>query len=321
MTRKKKGKKMARKNKTSDLSNQSANKVETTKPEAESSLTDKESYDERESVYEQFDKSKLLPENSFEETETSTDNEDTIDNSIDKTETSPDAEEEYKKPEDEKEDKDIWPEGYVPYGAMHKERERRKSLQKELEDVKEQLHTVLQDYKSLNNKILDVDLDVDDEDYVTGKTVKQLRDENRALTERLNAIENEFTQTKAQTEESKLNKLITETDKSLSAEGFVGFSSFGADLVAKEINKIANEKGHEEAAVYQTPEGWKHLYKKVVYPQLKSFFSQQNKRETFEGKINAKKDANLVGSPGKMEKVNKKNEEWTYDDYLKMRNS
>lgn len=298
--------------------------LENQETEVENQEADKELYNERESVYEQFNK-RLLPEDesNLDETDTSSDNEETdtlADN--EETEASPDVEE-FEKSEDKKEDQDVWPEGYVPYGALHEERKRRKSLQKEIADVKEQLHTVLQDYKSLNAKVDAADdisdFDVDDDDYVTGKTAKQIREENKVLNERLSTIENEFKQTKVQKEESRLNKLISETDQSLSKEGFVGFSSFGADLVAKEINKIAAEKGHEEAVVYQTPEGWKHLYKKIVYPQIKSFFSQQSKRETFENKVNTKRNANLIGSPGKAEKADKQNKEWTYEDYLEMR--
>ena len=220
--------------------------------------------------------------------------------------------EEIQKPSADKKQTD--PVRMVPYDALHQEREKRKSYGRELEETKGQLHSVLQDFKELT----DTKDTEDGDDIATKREFKTLEQTNAELQRRLDTLENRTVQSEQAVQQKNLDSQIVEADKVLAEQGYPGFKAIGVDLVSRALGQIRQEKGVDEAAIYDNPTGWQQVYKKL-FPNVRAMFSKQEKQELMDNKTRLKENANLATTPGRADKKTKKDEPWTYDDYLRMR--
>lgn len=213
------------------------------------------------------------------------------------------------KHEDKKEEKKT-----VPYDALHEEREKRKLAQSKTRELEEKL-------KELEAKINSAVKPPEDEEIYLTDEEKKLREMEKSLAElkaEKEARERENRQSQERSAKERLEKDVADTDKTLMSEGFPGFQ-FLAPRVGEELAKLIKED--PDNVYLDTPEGWKKIYKEVVFPTVKGIFTQSDKNAMMEEKKAAKTGAGLVGSPGKSDKpVEKKADEGqTYEEYLEMR--
>lgn len=213
------------------------------------------------------------------------------------------------KHEDKKEEKKT-----VPYDALHEEREKRKLAQSKTRELEERL-------KELEAKINSaVKPSVEEDIYLTDEE-KKLQEMEKSLAE-LKAEkeyrEKESRQSQERSAREQLEKNVADTDKTLMSEGFPGFQ-FLAPRVGEELAKLIKED--PDNVYLDSPEGWKKIYKEVVFPTVKGIFTQSDKNALMEEKKAAKTGAGLVGTPGKSDKpAEKKSDEGqTYEEYLEMR--
>lgn len=213
------------------------------------------------------------------------------------------------KHEDKKEEKKT-----VPYDALHEEREKRKLAQSKTRELEEKL-------KELEAKVNSASKPPEDEEIYLTDEEKKLREMEKSLAElkaEKEARERENRQSQERSAKERLEKDVADTDKSLMSEGFPGFQ-FLAPRVGEELAKLIKED--PDNVYLDTPEGWKKIYKEIVFPTVKGIFTQSDKNAMMEEKKAAKTGAGLVGSPGKSDKpVEKKTDEGqTYEEYLEMR--
>lgn len=208
----------------------------------------------------------------------------------------------------------------VPLDALHEEREKRKFLRKQNEEleaknaeISEQLHQVLQDLKKKSESEGSDEFMTEEDEKVNAlkSDIEELKMERQKRIEK----ENSDAVQSAQTE---LQNSIKRTAEELKDEGFPGFE-FLADRVGAEIlNLIAEDPDN---AYLQNPDGWKKVYKERVFPPVKQLFAEKEKSEILDAKKEAKKGASLVTSPGAPDKKPEKDEsqDWTYADYIASR--
>jgi hypothetical protein len=191
----------------------------------------------------------------------------------------------------------------VPLGALHEEREKRKDLQKELEELKKQQST---------NYLDDYSLDSTEDDYVKKleRRLENLEAKDKRIEER-RQVEDE-------------QRLVEKVSKELAEEGYPWFKELGADKVRAEFNAMLNTDP-EYVMAHQNPDGWKKWYKERTYPMIKQAIEEQQKRESTSSKINAKKNAQLVtkigqkAQPKSEEEKRPKTEKELFEEYMSER--
>lgn len=196
--------------------------------------------------------------------------------------------------------------------ALSEERHRRKDAtarQKELED---QNNILLEDIKKMLSK--DEPEGIDDYDGA----LKQLRHENESLKKKVEELGSNFQKDSQARVAADLESKIVAVDKKLEKEGFAGFADFGVRLVVGELEEIAKDDP-EEATYLRNPEGWEKVYKERVFPKIMTAFSNKDKLSIMDKKRNRKEGVNLVTSPGKKPETKAPVENWTIQDYMKMR--
>lgn len=286
-------------------------KVEqTSSQETSEGMTEDTSLDfdtgDREALYDKYGKeNEGLSETSTEEEVA----EETEESPEEETETPAEKEEAVtEEPSETEEAKD---EKTVPLGALHEEREKRKALGLELEEVKGQLHTVLQDIRQLSDQKKTEETAAEEE---LG-SVEVLEKRIMALEGGQRKTARDMQTEKQAKQDQALNSDIKKVDAELEEEGFPAFE-FMTAKVTDELNRLIKEDPQNKKTL-DNPEGWKKVYKEVVFPTIYSKFAKKDKADLFEKKKDLKLEANL-GGPGKKPEEAKE-EEWTYNDYLRMR--
>jgi len=185
---------------------------------------------------------------------------------------------------------------FVPYGALKEEREKRKELQKRLDEISQ--------YESAEEHI-----PKSDDDFITRKDIKDLEGYIRGQAEREITLRRESN--------------IRQTNDVLEKEGVYGFSSVGRHLVLSKLVEISQQDpGYAQAL--DNPEGWAQIYK-TEYPSLKKMFVEQERDKNLKDKELLKKTAGLVTTPGKIPESHKEEKkelsyEETKKNYGDMRN-
>ncbi len=203
----------------------------------------------------------------------------------------------------------------VPHAALHAEREKRKEYEARVKEMEEQQKTLLSDLQKLTeSKPADQPI----EDYE--KAILEERNKREALEKRLSAFESDHKKRQEweKAEEAKktqavLDQKVSESDASLAKAGFPGFSRFKS-LVAEELAvRVRNGEAVEDV---DTPQEWERAYKEKVYPQVREIFVSEKLKD----KEKKKEEANIsTGSGGGTPKQEPKDNAWTVDDYMKMR--
>jgi hypothetical protein len=208
----------------------------------------------------------------------------------------------------------------VPYGALHEERMKRKDLQREKDDLAAKINQLMED----NVKLMTKGKEAPENEYepVYKNELNELRTENLALKSKIGAIEQRFQTEDFRKRNDEIQRMIDRVDQEEATAGRPGFKQYGWNIVATEINKIAQEDP-ELAETYRNPDGWKLLHAKK-FPEIRSVYVAQDKKELFDQKKQAKTDAGLVTTTGKIpEKIapEQKSMKEQWDDYIKMRNT
>lgn len=200
----------------------------------------------------------------------------------------------------------------VPHALFHEEREKRKALRTEVDELKAQNAEILKSYQTLAEKS-----DKDGEEYGELDDVqKRLVDDNKALKARIDKIDNESAMTKQQREKEEINTRVKKLDTTLEEEGFPGFALMQG-AVADEIQKLIMADP-ENGFMGTDPVSWSKIFKTVVFPKVQGKFDIKNRTEKNNGKNELKPRANLVSTPGKKSAEAKEEDKpWTYADYEK----
>lgn len=209
-------------------------------------------------------------------------------------------------------------ENTVPLAALHEEREKRKALSRDLEDLKTKFRDLFDDYKKLSEEPATPpspydEGEVDPRFAALEKQVAELRADRNKL-----ASENKATsQAKAA---KKFDDQVSEADSALEKDGYPGFK-FSVATVDKILGEMV--KDDPENRIYNNPDGWKKIYIERVFPDIQAKFTTLDKSQINEHKKTLKKKAGLVGNPGKKGAPPKKDEEKSetelYEEYLSMR--
>ena len=205
---------------------------------------------------------------------------------------------------------------FVPYDALHAERMKRKA---EADRANEE---------SRRRKELELEL----------ARLKQqpepefLTDADRKLYEmevKLRAIENieqqRMEREAKEKEEAMKNDLKSRVDRAsneLDKEGYPGLEDY-IGVVHQKLRQMVADGYEEEAIALDNPTGWKKIYREEVFPEKAAKFREAFKKQTVESKVELKKQAGLVSSPGKSEPKPKSDEdkspEEMRDEYMAMR--
>jgi hypothetical protein len=207
----------------------------------------------------------------------------------------------------------------VPYGALKEEREKRKAIQKDLDEAQKRLQQVLNDFQSYvqnGNKpdeVVEVIEDYDKELLESKRTIKALQAE-------VEALKGNFKSEQTIKAQNELQTRISSVSDELVKEGFPGFVQF-IGHVQSELSKIASDD-METAKSLDNPDGWKKIYKEKVFPTLSTIFTKKESDDRTSRKVAAKQEVQgAVLTPGQAPASEKSSAEWNYDDYLKVRNT
>jgi hypothetical protein len=283
---------------------------------------------ERDNIYAQYEESKNVQENE-QEAEASPEEEVTDeiqDEPAEEQEAEASPEEEEVEESEEKSEKE---EKTVPYGALKEEREKRKALNGKVDELEDQVKTLIEDNRKFIEQskspkeddaleTIEVDEYMDDTTKLLVEQVKKQqahidklesndakRSEDDAFAEQNKAIE---------AEKKRQSDLTTKLEK----EGFPGFNMF-VPQINEELGKLITEDPDNESLNNEA--GYMQIYKDKVFPKVKDMFAQKAKDEKFAAKKELKKKANLgkgVGGDSSNEKEGK-DEDWDYNDYIEER--
>lgn len=200
----------------------------------------------------------------------------------------------------------------VPYGALHEEREKRKTLQKQVDEL-------MTDNRKFMNK-LDESSKTSEEYVGEVDEIQVVQKENANLKSRLNTIENRFQQDDVRREQDQFDKLVVNADKKLSEKGFTGFKDVGLTWVDKRIREIETQDP-DLAQAYRNPDGWVKLWSEQGFHEVQKIFMEQHKATTLSNKRKLKENVNLVTSHGKVIQPEQKKETpyGNFEDYKKER--
>lgn len=209
----------------------------------------------------------------------------------------------------------------VPYDALHEERERRKALQMEVEELKYRFNQAPKQEKVEAATIEGFDNEGNVTDYEVA--MKAILKENLNIKRELDTVksksttfEHNYQNTIKQEAEAKLAKRVENTTRELAEEGFPGFSEF-VPLMSAELNKLITED--RDNVRLDNEAGWKQIYKERIFPKITNSIGEHLKKDSFAQKTALKEKANLATKPGAQPSKQVKEEEWTKGDYMKMR--
>ena len=158
----------------------------------------------------------------------------------------------------------------VPYDALHEERERRKALQMEVEELKYRFNQAPKQEKVEVATMEGFDSEGNVTDYEVA--MKAILKENMNIKRELDTVkskstvfESNYQNTVKLDAEAKLAKRVETTTKELSEEGFPGFSEF-VPLMSAELNKLIAED--RDNVKFDNEAGWKQIYKEKIFPKI-----------------------------------------------------
>lgn len=183
-------------------------------------------------------------------------------------------------------------ESTVPYGALHEEREKRKAIQKELDELKAKKE----------------EESAEDDDYISDeqKELAEIKKELKAIKDR-DATREESSSRATQ------EKIYADMDEKLSAKGFPGFNTIGKLHVAKVLNELL-ATDPAIAVELDNPTGWAKIWSKD-FKSVSKVFTQQGNKDLLSQKKDLKQEASLITTVNKVEKTAEKKKEWTIEDY------
>ena len=211
----------------------------------------------------------------------------------------------------------------VPHGLFHEEREKRKFLQGQVQDLQTKLDQVLQDYKRLVTKEEDTHDEDDVDEFGVRTTDPKIKQLEREIAE-LREFKKQFTE-KQQNEQKveqdqKHAENVKMINERLEKEGMPGFI-FATDAVGRAIRaKIAEDPSNRWLF---SPEGWYKVYKEVVYPEMAGLFTEQDKTDLLEKKKGLKSKQKIATKHGTKPtpKDDESGKKWTFKDYMDLRKS
>jgi hypothetical protein len=156
----------------------------------------------------------------------------------------------------------------VPLGALHEEREKRKELQREIEELK---------------KSPDKEPEYEDEVTALRREIDEIKKKERERDERSDA--------------EKREQDVTHADKVLKEMGKPGFATIGRAYVGKKLQEMYL-KDPVEALAHDNPEGWIKIWNED-YESVQKVFTEQRKADVFSEKKEKKKEAQMVTTTGK----------------------
>lgn len=194
----------------------------------------------------------------------------------------------------------------VPYGALHEEREKRKALQREIEELR---NNVSQRKETLPETEFDGDF--------------AYQGEVKRLEKKITELEGRYVQDERTKAEIERERNLIKVNESLQSEGIVGFSEIGRHVVLRKLTEMYTEDP-QYALAHDNPDGWAKIYKEE-YPKIQKVFVEQARAKTFEDKKALKSQAGLITNPGSNPKAEEEKEkkdlsyEETLKEYSKMR--
>lgn len=202
----------------------------------------------------------------------------------------------------------------VPLGALHEEREKRKTLQKQVEEL-------MGDNKKFMDK-LEQTAKPQTDDYISDESPEMLalKRENAEIRDEVHAIKARFEEDDITKEKNRFDTLVDSADKKLSKAGFTGFKNVGLTWVDNRIKEI-DKTDPDLAQAYRSPDGWIKLWSEEGFKEVQGIFLEQHKNTTLANKRKLKENINLVTSPGKpaAPTATKEVPYGNFDDYKKER--
>jgi hypothetical protein len=217
------------------------------------------------------------------------------------------------KPEAKKEEKK---DKFVPYDALHSERMKRKAeadranqearrrqeLELELARLKQQPEPEFQ--TESDKKLYEMEVKLQAIENIEKQRLE------REAKQREESIKTD------------LENRVDKTAKDLADEGYPGLKRHIGEVHSK-LRQMVAEGYEEEAIALDNPTGWKKIYREEVYPEIAKEFQEAFKKQSVESKVELKKQAGLVSSPGKTEPKPKSEEDMSEEEmkaeYMKMR--
>jgi hypothetical protein len=207
------------------------------------------------------------------------------------------------KAEEEAEKKDRKKQGDIK-SALREERKKRKELREAAEKEVREAREEAAYYKRL----------------ATDPQNENLTEEEKLTKQRLDAQEQELQELKRfkiekEARDRRVEKMaaIKKADKELTDEGKPGFSLY-YPIVTQRLMEM--DKDDQES--YDTPEGWKELWREE-YPRAKKIFIDRDRQESFKQKDAAKENANFLGEKGGKTEGKEKKPYDPVNDYFKER--
>jgi hypothetical protein len=167
--------------------------------------------------------------------------------------------------------------------ALRETRGKFKDYRESAEKERIKLEAELEYYRNLRNQPVD----------------EHLTDDEKLLKQRLDTQERELQELKAfaikeesQRKKEELIRAIDEVDNDLTKENVLGFKRFYPI-----VTQILKEMPEEEQVNYDTPEGWKELYRQE-FPNIQKMFIRKEREEKFAQKDAAKEKASFLGEKG-----------------------
>jgi hypothetical protein len=179
----------------------------------------------------------------------------------------------------------------VPLGALHEERRKRKELQRRLEAA-EAAKKEEQEYEP---------------------------DEYAQLKNRIEVLESQRKRDYEAQTADKETKLIQQVSDELEKEGYPWFKELGADKLRYDFDMMIDEDP-DFVKSHKNPEGWKKWYKERIFPSIKKVMDKAKQSESMSKKVEAKKNAQLVTTPGLKEVPKAEKSKLTpYEEYVQER--
>lgn len=212
----------------------------------------------------------------------------------------------------------------VPLGALHEERQKRKELQAEVVELKQQVKNMLTERKGKEEY---------EEEYIEDYDAEliKLKKQNQTLKAEVDSIKAKDTQSEVEKKQTAFLNKVNKVHEELQLEGFDGFEKC-TPMIRQYIHSLIMQEPDSQEYIegrklldVDTPEGWKKIYKEEIYPSIKEIINQKKTEELIDERIERKKKAALSGSSGgkpvqkKKEDINDLSPEEMKKRYIQMR--
>lgn len=210
-------------------------------------------------------------------------------------------------PQKEKEEK------FVPYDALHEEREKRKSAQKRARELEDKVNYLLREIEAQKQAAKPIQKTEEEQSvFHDDPLIKSLKEELAYLKNQLFIREQQEKEAYVKSSMNNLQNDIRNVDESLEKEGYPAFGIM-VNRVTDELKRLVEEDPDNQ--YLDNPNGWKKIYKEIVFPQIKNKFVPISQKQNQASKEALKSAAQLAGSGGRVETQEEKSDDWTYEDY------